>query len=119
MAHGKTGEWGVTQVTIKYVTADATWEVALDPAKIDILVFNQERFEKINAIIGRPLPEQNHIQPDGRPFKGPGTPQEIAKRMGLSGPPRRIGPREAGTSHDPLCVHNQDCTWWCISDHME
>lgn len=112
-------DWGVTKVTVRYVAGDSTWEVSLDPAKIDILVFNRERFEAINRIIGAPLPESNHIQPDGASVDGRLTPAEVAERMGLDGPPRRIGPREDGTSHDPMCVHESNCTWWCVEEHRD
>lgn len=112
-------DWGVTNVTIRYVAGDSTWELSLDPEQIDILVFNRERFEQINKIIGAPIPETNHLQPDGASFDGKLTPEEAAALMGSNGPPRRIGPREEGTSHGPACMHNQGCEWWCIEEHEQ
>jgi hypothetical protein len=111
--------WGVTNVTVRYVAGDATWEITMDPARVDILVFNQERFRRINEVIGAALPASNHIQPDGRPVGGALPPEEVARRIGLRGQPRYVGPREEGTSHDPLCIHSEDCTWWCIEEHEE
>lgn len=107
--------WGVTEVTIRYVSQGRTWEVSLDPKQIDILVFNWERYEKIAGQIGTPVTRERHIQPDGR---GPGNrpAAEVARAMGLKRPPRDVGPAEAGTSLQPVCLHNEDCTWWCIDE---
>lgn len=115
----KDSSWGVTKVIVRYVSGDSTYEVSMDPAKIDILVFNQERFRRINEVVGAPLPPTNHVQPDGRPVRGSQTPAELAREIGLDGPPRRVGPRESGTSHDPMCVHKEDCIWWCFEEHAE
>jgi hypothetical protein len=108
--------WGVTQVIVRYVSGADTWEVSLDPENIDALVFNWERFKKINEVIGDPLPEGNHVLPDGRLVQGDDPPDVVAQRIGLSGPPQKIGPREEGTSGEPACLHNVDCTWWCIGE---
>jgi hypothetical protein len=114
-------KWGVTKVVVHYVAGDDTWEVEFDPKKVDILVFNWERFRKVNEVVGEPLKEDHHVRPDGRLVHGQEPPAEVARRMGLKGPPKRVGPRQEGTSEDPMCLHNPDCIWWCMDethDHL-
>jgi hypothetical protein len=109
--------WGITDVTIRYVSGNDTWEVSLDPHEIDILVFNWKRFEEISRVVGRPPAREHHLRPDGTPAHGGGTPAETARRVGFRGPPRRVGPRQEGTTYEPGCVHNRTCQWWCIDEN--
>jgi len=108
-------KWGVTDVTIRYFSGDEEWEVSLDPKKIDILVFNWERYKAISSQIGSPADRDREILPDGRGRNGKPA-ADVAREMGLKGPPVRTGKRRDGTSYDPVCVHNEDCTWWCIDE---
>jgi hypothetical protein len=113
---GGARKWGVTKVIVHYVSGDDTWEIEMDPKKIDILVFNWKRFRRVNEVIGEPLKKNHHVRPDGRLVHGDEPAAEVARRMGINGPPRRIGRREEGTSLDSMCVHNENCTWWCVGD---
>jgi hypothetical protein len=110
-------KWGVTQVIVRYVSGDDTWEIALDPKHIDVLVFNWERFKKVNGVVGDPISKKNHVRPDGRLVEGNEPAEEVAKKIGLNGPPKKVGPRESGTGDDPICIHNQNCTWWCLDEN--
>lgn len=113
--------WGVTDVTIRYVAGGRTWEISLDPKEIDILVFNDRRYREISAHIGHPADRERHVLPDGRSVTGKPA-AEVAKAMGLRRPPRDVGPAESGTSHDIMCLHHNECQWWCMDethDHEE
>lgn len=109
-------KWGVTQVIVRYVSGDDTWEITLDPKHIDVLVFNWERFKRANGVIGDPISPKNHVRPDGRLVDSDEPAADVARRIGLNGPPRRVGPRGAGTGDDPICIHNQNCVWWCFDE---
>jgi hypothetical protein len=108
-------DWGVTDVTIRYHAKGRTWEVSLDPEKIDILVFNWKHYERIVEVLGHPVTKDRHILPDGRSVEGKPA-EDVAREMGLKGPPREIGPAEAGTSLDPICFHQAGCQWWCFDE---
>lgn len=114
------GAWGVSEVVIKYHSKDGEWEVSIDPAKVDILVFNWERFKEINNIIGQPITKDHHLKADGGSDDGAFTPEQIAQQLGSNGPPRLVGPPPQGVaaedSGDPICYHNRDCTWFCTDD---
>jgi hypothetical protein len=119
------GTWAVTEVVIRYRSKDAHWEVSMDPSKIDLLVFNWERFKQINAIIGQPIAADNHFKPDGASKDGKYTAAENAQRAGTKGPPRKLPnpPGDAGKNDvieeedtDPICIHNRDCTWYCTDE---
>lgn len=110
------GTWGVTEVVVRYVAGDETWEVSLDPKHVDALVFNWDRFKAINKVVGRPLEKGHHVRPDGRLMYGNEPADEVARRMGLKGPPKKLGPRQAGTTDEPACFHNSSCVWWCMDE---
>lgn len=108
-----TEAWGVTEVIVRYYAGKDQWEISLDPGRIDVLVFNWERFRRINEVVGGPMPASHHAMPDGASADGARTPEQMAELMGLNGPPRRIGERASGTSGDPICFHRTECDWFC------
>jgi len=118
---GQEGTWGVTEVVIRYHSKDGQWEVSIPPSSVDILVFNWERYQQINKIIGgTPITKGHHLNPDGGSHDGEFTPEEIARQLGSNGPPRRIGepvPVEAGEYTGPICVHQTECTYYCTDEN--